>query len=100
MHVAGRIDYEPSSQSSWTSTGPRDVKTVTPPRGAEAMAFSLESPPIRVTFDGKRPNPKHGIKLSAPEHFFPFAKSMKFASVEDGRSAIVNVLWLKLKPKK
>ena len=100
MHVAGRVDYDPSGQSSSISKGPNDVQTLAPPHGAEAMAFSLESPPIRVTFDGKKPTPSHGLKLSEKEHFFPFAKPMKFASVEAGRSAIVNVLWLKLRPKK
>ena len=39
------------------------------------MAFTLESPAIRVTFDGKKPGPKHGLKLSTPEHFFPVCQA-------------------------
>ena len=64
-----------------------------------SMARRIDPETIRVTFDGKKPTPRHGLKLSAPEHFFPFAKQMKFASVEQGREAIVNFLWLKLSPK-
>jgi hypothetical protein len=99
MHIAGIANYDPTSQTTATSSGPSDVQTVNPPRGADAVAFTLESPPIRITFDGKRPTPNHGLKLSAPEHFFPFARQMKFASVEQGREAIVSFLWLKLKPR-
>jgi hypothetical protein len=99
MHIAGIVNYDPTSQTTVTSSGPSDVKTVVPPRGADAVAFTLESPPIRITFDGKRPTPAHGLKLSAPEHFFPFARQMKFASVEQGREAIVSFLWLRLKPR-
>jgi hypothetical protein len=99
MHIAGIVNYDPTSQTTVTSSGPSDVKTVVPPRGADAVAFTLESPPIRITFDGKRPTPAHGLKLSAPEHFFPFARQMKFASVEQGRDAIVSFLWLRLKPR-
>ncbi|MGZ4258080.1 MAG: hypothetical protein ACXVRE_09975 [Gaiellaceae bacterium] len=99
MHIVGGITYDPAGQTTATSSGPSDVQTVNPPSGATAVAFTLESPPIRVTFDGKKPSPKHGLKLSAPEHFFPFAKQMKFASVEQDREAIVNFLWLKIGPK-
>ena len=99
MHIVGGIAYDPAGQTTATSGGPNDVQTVNPPSGANAVAFSLESPPIRVTFDGKKPTPRHGLKLSAPEHFLPFAKQMKFASVEQGREAIVNFLWLKMRPK-
>ena len=99
MHIAGIVNYDPTSQTTVTSSGPSDVKTVSPPRGADAVAFTLESPAIRITFDGKRPTPQHGLKLSTPEHFFPFARQMKFASVEQGRDAIVSFLWLRLKPR-
>src|SRR4051794_8166733 len=99
MHTAGGIACQPAGQTTAATGGPNDVQPATPPAGANAVAFTLESPAIRVTFDGKKPSPKHGLKLSAPEHFFPFAKQMKFASVEQGREAIVNFLWLKLSPK-
>jgi hypothetical protein len=100
MHIVGGVAYDSQSQTTATSSGPSDVQTVNPPRGADAVAFTLESPPIRVTFDGKKPTPRHGLKLSAPEHFFPFAQQMKFASVEQGREAIVNFLWLRIAPRK
>ena len=100
MHIAGKINYDPTTHTSATSGGPNDVQSVTPPSGADAVAFSLESPPIRVTFDGKKPTPHHGLLLRTGDHFFPFAKEMKFASVEQGRESIVNFLWLKLRPEK
>ncbi|HEY7018902.1 MAG TPA: hypothetical protein VH297_10590 [Gaiellaceae bacterium] len=99
MHIAGRVDYDPTQQTSSRSGGPSDIQTVAPPRGVDAVAFTVESPPIRVTFDGKRPTPTHGLLLRSGDHFFPFAKQMKFASVEQGREAIVNFLWLRLAPK-
>jgi hypothetical protein len=99
MHIAGIANLEPTSQTTATSSGPSDVQTVDPPQGADAVAFTLESPPIRITFDGRRPSPSHGLKLSEPEHFFPFARQIKFASVEQGRAAIVSFLWLRLKPR-
>jgi hypothetical protein len=37
------------------------------------------------------------LLLRSGDHFLPFAKQMKFASVEQGREAIVNFLWLKLR---
>ena len=94
MHIVGGISYDPIGQSSGTSRGPSDVKTVTPPQGADAMALSVESPAIRVTFDGKKPTPRHGLKLVGPDHFFAIGKRFKFASVEH-RDATVNVLWLR-----
>jgi len=98
MQIAGRVLLDPTSQTSATSTGPTDIKTVTPPAGSDACAFTVESPPIRVTFDGKRPTPTHGLLLRSGDHFFPFAKRMKFVSVEQGRSSIVNFLWLRERP--
>ena len=95
MHIVGGISYDPIGTSSARSTGPNDVKTVTPPEGADAMALSIESPAIRVTFDGKRPTHNHGLKLVGPDHFFAIGKRFKFASVEQGHGATVNVLWLR-----
>ena len=100
MHIAGGISYDPIGQTSATSTGPNDVKTVTPPQGTDAMALSLESPAIRVTFDGKKPTPRHGLKLVGADHFFAIGKRFKFASVESGREATVNVLWLRARAAK
>jgi hypothetical protein len=97
MHIAGRANYDSGSQTSASSAGPNDIQTVDQPRNAEAVAFSVESPPIRMTFDGKKPTPHHGLLLRSGDHFLPFAKQMKFASVEQGREAIVNFLWLKLR---
>jgi hypothetical protein len=95
MHIVGGIGYDPIGTASATSTGPNDVKTVSPPDGTDAMALSVESPAIRVTFDGKKPTPHHGLKLVGPDHFFTIGKSFKFASVEAGRHTTVNVLWLR-----
>ncbi len=95
MHIVGGISYDPIGSASATSGGPNDVKTVTPPQGTDAMALSVESPAIRVTFDGKKPTPRHGLKLVGPDHFFAIGKRFKFASVEHGRDATVNVLWLR-----
>jgi hypothetical protein len=98
MHIAGRAAYDFGSQSSESSGGPRDVQTVDPPAGAEAVALTIESPPIRITFDGKNPSPTHGLLLKAGDHFFPFARQMKFASAEQGRQTVVNFLWLNMRP--
>jgi hypothetical protein len=95
MHIVGGISYDPIGQASATSSGPNDVQTVSPPTGTDAMALSLESPAIRITFDGKKPGPHHGLKLVGPDHFFAIGKRLKFASAEAGRPAIVNFLWLK-----
>ncbi len=95
MHIAGGITYDPIGTASARSTGPNDVQTVTPPEGTDAMALSVESPAIRVTFDGKKPTPSHGLKLVGPDHFLAVGKRLKFASVEPGRHATVNFLWLK-----
>ena len=100
MHIVGGISYDPIGQTSATSTGPTDVKTVTPPQGTDAMALSLESPAIRVTFDGKKPTPRHGLKLVGHDHFFAIGSPFKFASVEHGRGATVNVLWLRARAAK
>jgi hypothetical protein len=100
MHIAFSVDYDAASQTSATSSGPNDVQTVTPPSQADGVAFTIESPPIRITFDGKKPTPHHGLLLRAGDHSLSFAREMKFASVEQGREAIVNFLWLKLKPRK
>jgi hypothetical protein len=100
MHIAGRANYDPTSHTSSSSSGPNDVQTVEPPEGVNAVAFSIESPPIRVTFDGKKPTPHHGLLLRSGDHFLPFARRMKFASVEQGREAIVNFLWLRLAPER
>ena len=64
------------------------------------MALSVESPAIRVTFDGKRPSPQHGLKLVGPDHFFAIGKRLKFASVEQGRRTTVNFLWLRARAAK
>jgi hypothetical protein len=95
MHIVGGISYDPVGTSSATSRGPNDVKTVSPPAGgADAMALSVESPAVRVTFDGKKPTHTHGLKLVGPDHFFAIGHRFKFASVEQ-RPATVNVLWLR-----
>jgi len=99
MQIAGGITYDPIGTASATSTGPNDVKTVTPPEGTDAMALSIESPAIRVTFDGKKPTPHHGLKLVGPDHFLAVGKRLKFASVEPGRQVTVNFLWLKARAK-
>jgi hypothetical protein len=95
MHIAGAVTYDPIGSSSRTSSGPNDVKTLTAPSGTDAVALSIESPAIRVTFDGKKPTSKHGLRLVGPDHFFAIGKSFKFASAEQGHSATVNVVWLR-----
>jgi hypothetical protein len=95
MHIVGGITYDPVGTSTATSSGPNDVKTVSPPSGgADAMAISIESPAIRVTFDGKKPSPTHGLKLVGTDHFMAVGKRFKFAAVEHGHTT-VNVLWLR-----
>jgi hypothetical protein len=95
MNIAGAVTYDPIGTSSATSSGPNNVKSVRAPAGTDAMALSVESPAIRVTFDGKNPGPKHGLRLVGPDHFFAIGKSFKFASAEQGHSATVNVVWLR-----
>jgi hypothetical protein len=98
MQIYARVDYEPVSQTSATSNGPNDVQTVSPPSGSDACAFTIESPPVRVTFDGKKPTPKHGLLLRHGDHFLPFAVQMKFASAYAERQAVINWLWLRHRP--
>jgi len=100
MQIYARTDYGPTTQTSSSSTGPTNVKTVNPPAGSDAVAFTIESPPVRMTFDGKNPAPNHGLLLRAGEHFFPFAAKIKFASVQPGSRATVNFLWLRRRPAK
>jgi hypothetical protein len=95
MNIAGAVTYDPIGSSSKTSRGPSDVQTLTAPSGTDAMALSVESPAIRVTFDGKKPTPTHGLRLVGPDHFFAIGKSFKFASAEAGKHATVNVVWLR-----
>jgi hypothetical protein len=95
MNIAGAVTYDPIGTSSATSTGPNNVKALTAPSGTDAMALSVESPAIRVTFDGKKPTPTHGLRLVGADHFFAIGKSFKFASAEQGHSATVNVVWLR-----
>jgi hypothetical protein len=95
MNIAGAVTYDPIGSSSSTSSGPGNVKTVRAPSGTDAMALSVESPAIRVSFDGKNPGPKHGLRLVGPDHFFAIGKTFKFASAEQGHSATVNVIWLR-----
>jgi hypothetical protein len=95
MNIAGAVTYDPIGSSSATSTGPNNVKSVRAPAGTDAMALSVESPAIRVTFDGKNPSPTHGLRLVGPDHFFAIGKSFKFASAEAGKRATVNVIWLR-----
>jgi len=98
MQIYARVDYEPVSQSSATSNGPSDVKNVSPPAGSDAVAFTIESPPVRMTFDGKKPTPRHGLLLREGDHFLPFAVRMKFASAQAEKRATVNFLWLRHRP--
>src|SRR6266550_1534125 len=98
MQIYARVDYQPVSQSSATSDGSRDVKNVNPPSNSDAVAFTIESPPIRITFDGKNPTPRHGLLLREGDHFLPFAVRMKFASNHQHNRATVNFLWLRHRP--
>lgn len=100
MQIYARADYEPTKQTSSSSNGPTNVKTVSPPSGSDAVAFTIESPPVRMTFDGKNPSPTHGLLLREGEHFFPFVARIKFASAQPGKQAVLNFLWLRLRPAK
>ncbi|HXZ56238.1 MAG TPA: hypothetical protein VEG40_01485 [Gaiellaceae bacterium] len=95
MNIAGAVTYDPIGSTNRTSNGPNDVKSLTAPKGTDAMALSVESPAIRVTFDGKNPSAKHGLRLVGADHFFAIGKSFKFASAEQGHSATINVVWLR-----
>lgn len=95
MNIAGAVTYDPIGSASATSTGPSNVKELKAPPGTDAMALSVESPAIRVSFDAKKPlGPKHGLRLVGPDHFFAIGKSFRFASAEHG-PATVNVVWLR-----
>lgn len=91
MNIAGAVTYDPISSKSATSSGPSNVKKLTAPPGTDAMALSVESPAIRITFDGT----KDALRLVGADHFFAIGKSFKFASAEEGHPAKVTVVWLR-----
>jgi len=91
MNIAGAVTYDPIKTSSATSSGPSNVKKLVAPPGTDAMALSVESPAIRVRFDGV----KDALRLVGPDHFFAIGKTFHFASAEEGHSAKVTVVWLR-----
>jgi hypothetical protein len=94
MIITGRVAYEFSKHDSATSTGRRDVQDFMAPEATYGTIISVESAPVRVTFDGRRPTAARGILLPPGVHLFPFANDIRFAS-SAAEPAAVSVVWLK-----
>jgi hypothetical protein len=94
MIIRGIAAYEFADHDWATSTGTDDVKPLTVPEDRYGTIISVESAPVRVTFDGETPTPEHGLLLPPGVHFLPFARDITFASTSDERAAI-SVVWLK-----
>lgn len=94
MIISGRVAYEFAEHDWASSTGRADAKPLTVPGDRYGTIISVESAPVRVTFDGETPTPEHGILLPPGLHFLPFASDIMFASTSD-EPAAVSVVWLK-----
>jgi hypothetical protein len=78
------------------SSGPGDVGVLTPPEDTAGCVISVESAPVRITFDGERPTASYGIFMRPGEHALPLGREIRFISTEE-QSATVSVLWLRVK---
>jgi hypothetical protein len=78
------------------SSGPGDVGVLTPPEDTAGCVISVESAPVRITFDGERPTASYGILMRPGEHALPLGREIRFISTEE-QSATVSVLWLRVK---
>jgi hypothetical protein len=90
--ILGRI-FRFGRHDSETSSGPDDDKPLVAPEKTNAAIVSVESAPVRVSFDGERPSSSHGILLPPGIHFLPFAQSLLFVSAYEEEAA-VSVIWL------
>jgi hypothetical protein len=79
------------------SSGTADVGVLTPPENTAACVISVESAPVRVTFDGERPTASYGILMRPGEHALPLGREIRFVSTQEHESATVSVLWLRVK---
>lgn len=96
----GRLEYDIHLERAHdvaSSQGADDVGVLTPPEDASGCLVSVESPPVRMTFDGENPTPSHGILLRPGEHFLPLAREIRFVSMHEERRATVSVLWVRVK---
>jgi hypothetical protein len=94
MIISGRAAYEFADHDSANSTGTHDDKSLMAPDATHGTIISVESAPVRVTFDNQAPAEDYGILLPPGVHFLPFAKDIRFASTSD-QPAAVSVVWLK-----
>jgi hypothetical protein len=78
------------------SSGPGDVGVLTPPEDTAGCVISVESAPVRITFDGERPTESYGLLMRPGEHALPLGREIRFISTEE-QSATVSVLWLRVK---
>jgi hypothetical protein len=92
--ISGRVAYEFADHDGATSTGTEDIKHLMLPGDRYGTVISVESAPVRVTFDGRTPAPGTGILLPLGVHFLPFARDITFASTTD-EPAAVSIVWLK-----
>ena len=95
-----RLEYdiaEKGAHETATSTGSDDPGSLSPPEDAIACYFTVESPPVRVSFDGEQPSPRHGLLLQPGEHFLPIAHPIRFVSAHEERPATISILWLRPK---
>jgi hypothetical protein len=96
----GRMEYDIVAKGAHdvaTSMGANDVGTLTPPDDASGLLASVEDEPVRMTFDGETPTPDHGVLVRPGEHFFPFAREIRFISVPEERAATISVVWVRVK---
>ena len=92
--IAGMAGYDFDEHDSATSSGEGDEQQLIAPTDRYGTIVSVESAPVRVTFDGERATPEHGILLPPGVHFLPFARDIRFASTSE-ESAAVSIVWLK-----
>jgi hypothetical protein len=96
----GRLEYDIVSSGAHdvaTSTGADDVGVLAPPDDASGFVLSVETVPVRMTFDGETPTPSYGVLGRPGEHFFPFAREIRFISVHEQRAATISVVWVRVK---
>lgn len=99
MPIAAKyfVQQDASADAFATSTGTGDIKTLVPPKNANACEISAKTTNARVTFNGVNPGagtaPGQVIAAGAQPVLFPFAHTIKFVS-EAAANCELNVLWL------
>jgi hypothetical protein len=94
----GRLEYDITASGAHdaaSSAGPDDVGVLTPPDDASGFVLSAEDVPVRMTFDGETPTRDHGVLVRPGEHFFAFAREIRFVSVHE--PATISVVWVRVK---